>query len=118
MSPFSFFKRKDKEISKVDNKISKRSNDTYNQDKKITINLALEKIKEEEENIIKDNLNKLTFIITSYYLPRGSFIYIFWGVVMVFPICSPLAIIMCPLTISSNGSTAFIKGLSFPFDVQ
>jgi hypothetical protein len=59
MSPFSFFKRKDKEISKVDNKISKRSNDTYNQDKKITINLALEKIKEEEGNIIKDNLNKL-----------------------------------------------------------
>jgi hypothetical protein len=59
MSPFSFFKRKDKEIPKVDNNKSKRSNDTYNQDKKITIDLALEKIKEEEENIIKDNLNKL-----------------------------------------------------------
>jgi len=59
MSPFSFFKRKDKEIPKVDNKISKRSNDTYDLDKKITINLALEKIEEEEKDIIKNNLNKL-----------------------------------------------------------
>src|SRR6478609_198006 len=59
MSPFSFFKRKDKEIPKVDNKISKRSNDTYDLDKKITINIALEKIEEEEKDIIKNNLNKL-----------------------------------------------------------
>src|SRR6476646_9801125 len=59
MSPFSFFKRKDKEIPKVDNKISKRSNDKYDLDKKITINIALEKIEEEEKDIIKNNLNKL-----------------------------------------------------------
>jgi hypothetical protein len=59
MSPFSFFKRKDKKIPKVDNEISKKSNDTFNQDKKITIDVAFEKIENEEENIIRNNLDKI-----------------------------------------------------------
>lgn len=56
MSPFSFFKKKDKEISKSIND----SSQTYHQDlNSITIDIALEKIKNEEEKKIKETLKKL-----------------------------------------------------------
>lgn len=59
MSPFSFFKKKDKDISKTENKISNKSKLIHHLDNIITIEFALEEIAKEENNIIKNRLDKL-----------------------------------------------------------
>src|SRR5690242_13735997 len=61
MSPFGFFNKKDKKNSNLINNTSERpkhSNDL----EVITIEIALEKIKDKEENLINDTLKKLTKI--------------------------------------------------------
>ncbi|MGN6559696.1 MAG: hypothetical protein ACTHJ2_04145 [Candidatus Nitrosocosmicus sp.] len=61
MSPFGFFNKKDKKNSNFINNTSERpkhSNDL----EVITIEIALEKIKDKEENLINDTLKKLTKI--------------------------------------------------------
>jgi hypothetical protein len=59
MSPFSFFKKKDKDISKINTKVFNRSNSSSQSDDIITIDFALEEINKKEENIIKNQLEKL-----------------------------------------------------------
>src|SRR6185312_11352397 len=60
MSPFNFFKKKDKDISKTDNKIvNKSKSSSHHPDNTITIEFALEEIKKKENNIIKNHLDKL-----------------------------------------------------------
>ena len=59
MSPFSFFKKKDKDISKINTKIFNRSNSSSQSDDIITIDFALEEINKKEVNIIKNQLEKL-----------------------------------------------------------
>lgn len=59
MSPFSFFKKKDKDISKINTKVFNRSNSSSQSDDIITIDFALEEINKKEVNIIKNQLEKL-----------------------------------------------------------
>ena len=59
MSPFSFFKKKDKDISKINTKVFKRFNSSSQSDDIITIDFALEEINKKEVNIIKNQLEKL-----------------------------------------------------------
>jgi hypothetical protein len=59
MSPFNFFKKKDKDISKTDNKIVNKSKSSYHSDNTITIEFALEEIEKQGNNIIKNHLDKL-----------------------------------------------------------
>ncbi len=59
MSPFSFFKKKDKDISKRDNNIFNKSKSSQHSDNIITIDFALEEIKKKETNLIKNQLDKI-----------------------------------------------------------
>ncbi|MBA3750452.1 MAG: hypothetical protein H0X03_06090 [Nitrosopumilus sp.] len=59
MSPFNFFKRKEKDISKIANNISKKSKSSHQSDNIISINFALEEIKKKETIVIKNHLDKL-----------------------------------------------------------
>jgi len=59
MSPFNFFKRKEKDISKIANNVSNKSKSSHHSDNIITINSALEEIKKKETVIIKNHLDKL-----------------------------------------------------------
>jgi hypothetical protein len=61
MSPFSFFKKKDKDISKINTKIfnKSKSSSSSSSDDIITIDFALEEINKKEKNIIKNQLEKL-----------------------------------------------------------
>ena len=59
MSPFSFFKKKDKDISKRDNNISNKSKSSQHSDNIISIDSALDEIKKKETHIIKNQLDKL-----------------------------------------------------------
>lgn len=60
MSPFSFFKKKDKDISKINNKIFNKSKSPSSQSGDIiTIDFAMEEINKKEMNIIKNQLEKL-----------------------------------------------------------
>jgi len=59
MSPFSFFKKKDKDISRIDTKTFYKSKSSSSSDDIITIDFALEEINKKEINIIKNQLEKL-----------------------------------------------------------
>jgi hypothetical protein len=59
MSPFNFFKKKDKDISKTDNKVVNKSKSSHHSDNTITIEFALEEIEKQGNNIIKNHLDKL-----------------------------------------------------------
>ena len=55
MSPFSFFKKKDKDISKRDNNIFNKSKSSQHSDNIITIDFALEEIKKKKQTLSKIN---------------------------------------------------------------
>lgn len=59
MSPFNFFKKKDKDISKIDNNIQNKPNTLHHSDNIITIDFALDEIKKKENNIIINHLDRL-----------------------------------------------------------
>jgi hypothetical protein len=59
MSPFNFFKKKDKDISKMDNNIQNKPNTLHHSDNIITIDFALDEIKKKENNIIINHLDRL-----------------------------------------------------------
>ena len=59
MSPFNFFKKKDKDISKIDNNIQNKPNTSHHSDNIITIDFALDEIKKKENNIIINHLDRL-----------------------------------------------------------
>ncbi len=59
MSPFSFFKKKDKDISKFDKHISNKSKSTHRSDDTITTDFALDELNKKENDIIKNRLEKL-----------------------------------------------------------
>jgi hypothetical protein len=59
MSPFNFFKKKDKDISKIDNNIQNKSNASHHSDSIVTIDFALDEIKKKENNIILNHLDRL-----------------------------------------------------------
>jgi hypothetical protein len=59
MSPFNFLKKKDKDISKMDNKIVNKSKTLQHSDNLITIEFALEEIGKKENNVVKNHLDKL-----------------------------------------------------------
>ena len=48
MSPFNFFKKKDKDISKMDNNIQNKPNTSHHSDNIITIDFALDEIKKKK----------------------------------------------------------------------
>jgi hypothetical protein len=59
MSPFNFFKKKDKDISKIDNNHQNKPNTLHHSDNIITIDFALGEIKKKENNIIINHLDRL-----------------------------------------------------------
>src|SRR5688572_8172613 len=59
MSPFSFFKKKDKDVPKFDKNISNKSKSLHRPDDTITTDFALEELKKKENDIIKNRLDKL-----------------------------------------------------------
>jgi hypothetical protein len=59
MSPFSFFKKKDKDISNLNNNPSNKSKSIQRTDNTITIDFALEEIKRKENEIVKNRLDRL-----------------------------------------------------------
>ncbi len=59
MSPFSFFKKKDKDIPKFDKNISNKSKSLHRPDDIIKTDFALEELKKKENDIIKNRLDKL-----------------------------------------------------------
>src|SRR5919107_6413784 len=59
MSPFSFFKKKDKDIPQINTKLFNKSKSSPSSEDVITIDFALEEIKKKEMNIIKNQLEKL-----------------------------------------------------------
>ena len=59
MSPFNFFKKKDKDISKIDNNIQNKPNTSHHLDSIVTIDFALDEIEKKENNIILNHLDRL-----------------------------------------------------------
>jgi hypothetical protein len=59
MSPFSFFKKKDKDISKLNNNLSNKSKPIQRPDNTITIDFALGEIERKENDIVKNRLDRL-----------------------------------------------------------
>jgi hypothetical protein len=59
MSPFNFFKKKDKDISKIDNNHQNKPNTLHHSNNIITIDFALGEIKKKENNIIINHLDRL-----------------------------------------------------------
>src|SRR5215210_3914319 len=62
MSPFSFFKKKDKDISKFDKNISNKSESMLRSEDVITADFALEELEQKENDITKKRLDKLKTI--------------------------------------------------------
>jgi len=62
MSPFSFFKKKDKDISKFDKNISNKSKSMHRSEDVITADFAFEELERKENDITKNRLDKLKTI--------------------------------------------------------
>ncbi len=62
MSPFSFFKKKDKDISKFDKNISNKSKSMHRSEDAITADFAFEELERKEKDITKNRLDKLKTI--------------------------------------------------------
>ena len=59
MSPFSFFKKKDKDISKFDKNVPSKSKSLHRSEDVITADFALEELERKEYDITKNRLDKL-----------------------------------------------------------
>jgi hypothetical protein len=59
MSPFSFFKKKDKDISKFDKNISSKSKSMHRSEDVITTDFALQELERKENDITLNRLDKL-----------------------------------------------------------